>query len=110
MVPVIVIPVLNRYDLLERCIRTIDYAVEHLIIIDNGGMIEKDCLSLPKNSNIENRYVLDMPSNLGVATSWNLGIKMTPSHRVGFFSTRTHSSSVANFKSSTVNATQTRFI
>ncbi len=78
MVPVIVIPVLNRYDLLERCIRTIDYAVEHLIIIDNGGMIEKDCLSLPKNSNIKNRYVLDMPSNLGVATSWNLGIKMTP--------------------------------
>ena len=78
MVPVIGIPVLNRYDLLERCIRTIDYAVEHLIIIDNGGMIEKDCLSLPKNSNIENRYILNMPSNLGVATSWNLGIKMTP--------------------------------
>ena len=78
MVPVIVIPVLNRYDLLERCIKSIDYAVENLIIIDNGGLIEKDCLSLPKNSNIENRYILNMPSNLGVATSWNLGIKMTP--------------------------------
>jgi len=78
MVPVIVIPVLNRYDLLERCIKSIDYPVENLIIIDNGGLIEKDCLSLPKNSNIENRYILDMPSNLGVATSWNLGIKMTP--------------------------------
>jgi glycosyltransferase involved in cell wall biosynthesis len=37
MVPVIIIPVLNRYDLLERCLQSIDTEVEHLIIIDNGG-------------------------------------------------------------------------
>ena len=46
MVPVIVIPVLNRYDLLERCIKSIDCEVENLIIIDNGGLIEKDCCLL----------------------------------------------------------------
>ena len=78
MVPVIVIPVLNRYDLLERCIKSIDYPVENLIIIDNGGRIAKDCLVLPRSTKIQNRYIMDMPSNLGVATSWNLGIKMTP--------------------------------
>lgn len=78
MVPVIVIPVLNRYDLLERCISSIDFPVGKLIIIDNGGGIERDCLSLPRNQHIQERYVLNMPSNLGVATSWNLGIKMTP--------------------------------
>ena len=78
MVPCIIIPVLNRYDLLERAIKSIDYPVENLIIIDNGGRIAKDCLVLPRSTKIQNRYIMDMPSNLGVATSWNLGIKMTP--------------------------------
>ncbi len=77
-IPVIVIPVLNRYDLLERCLDSIDYPVEKIIIIDNGGKIEEDCLVLPRNSKHEKTYIYDMPSNLGVATSWNLGIKMTP--------------------------------
>jgi len=78
MVPVIVIPVLNTYDQLERCIKTIDYAVDILIVIDNGGRIVKDFLVLPRNPNIRKQIILDMPTNLGVATSWNLGIKMTP--------------------------------
>ena len=78
MVPVVIIPVLNRYDLLERCIDSLDYPIEKLIIIDNGGKIAQDCLMMPRNSKHEERFILDMPSNLGVATSWNLGIKMTP--------------------------------
>jgi hypothetical protein len=40
MVPVVVIPVLNRYDLLERCIDSLDFPVDKIIIIDNGGKIE----------------------------------------------------------------------
>ena len=78
MVPVVIIPVLNRYDLLERCIDSLDYPIEKLIIIDNGGKIAQDCLVMPRNSKHDERFILDMPSNLGVATSWNLGIKMTP--------------------------------
>jgi len=78
MVPVVIIPVLNRYDLLERCIDSLDYPIEKLIIIDNGGKIAQDCLVMPRNSKHEERFILDMPTNLGVATSWNLGIKMTP--------------------------------
>jgi len=78
MVPVVIIPVLNRYDLLERCIDSLDFPVEKIIIIDNGGKIEQDCLMMPRNSRHGKTYIMDMPSNLGVATSWNLGIKMTP--------------------------------
>jgi hypothetical protein len=45
MVPVIIIPVLNRYDLMERAIRSIDYPVERLIIIDNGDGYDPDMLA-----------------------------------------------------------------
>jgi len=78
MVPVVIIPVLNRYDLLERCIDSLDFPVEKIIIIDNGGKIEEDCLMMPRNSRHGKTYIMNTPSNLGVATSWNLGIKMTP--------------------------------
>ena len=78
MVPVVIIPVLNRYDLLERCLDSLDFPVEKIIIIDNGGKIEEDCLMMPRHSRHGKTYIMDMPSNLGVATSWNLGIKMTP--------------------------------
>jgi GT2 family glycosyltransferase len=78
MVPVVIIPVLNRYDLLERCLDSLDFPVDKIIIIDNGGKIEEDCLMMPRNSRHGKTYIMDMPSNLGVATSWNLGIKMTP--------------------------------
>lgn len=74
MVPVVIIPVLNRYDLLVKCIGSIDYEVEKLIVINNGkGKVEAF-----DNPFIKTSYVWDMPSNLGVATSWNLGIKSTP--------------------------------
>lgn len=65
------IPVLNRYDLLQRMLDSIDYPVEKLLIIDNGG--ELDSVSVP--SCVKTHRVLPMLSNLGVATSWNLGFK-----------------------------------
>ncbi len=33
----LIVPVLNRYDLLDRMVSSIDYPVEHLLIIDNGA-------------------------------------------------------------------------
>lgn len=78
-VPVIVIPVLNRYDLLERCIGSFDYPVGTLIVIDNGGMASRTyCPWFIDRQHIDDYRILSMPTNLGVATSWNLGIKMTP--------------------------------
>lgn len=78
-IPVVVIPVLNRYDLLERCIDSIDYPVETLIVIDNGG--QSGLHNTPwvvNRTRIHDYRILSMPTNLGVATSWNLGIKATP--------------------------------
>ena len=79
MVPVIIIPVLNRYDLMERAIRSIDYPVERLIIIDNGDGYDSDMLAWTAPwQHIQDWYLWRMPTNLGVAPSWNLGIKATP--------------------------------
>ena len=69
MVPVLIVPVLNRYDLLARLILSIDHSVGVLHIIDNGG----------KYQNVPNDYVQDtvvwrVPDHHGAATSWNFGI------------------------------------
>jgi GT2 family glycosyltransferase len=68
-----IIPVLNKYDLLERMIASIDYPIDELLIIDNGGGAGEY-----QNNNIGKIRVLRMPSNLGVPASWNLGIKLYP--------------------------------
>ncbi len=76
MVPVVIVPVLNRYDLLERCLQSIDYPVETLIIIDNGG--QSTLHEYPwviDRRYVKNYHVWSMPTNLGVAPSWNIGIK-----------------------------------
>ena len=76
------IPVLNRYDLLQRCLYSIDYPVASLMIIDNGGEIQ----SLEVPDKVKKVSILSMPSNLGVASSWNLGIKAYAESPVFFFS------------------------
>jgi GT2 family glycosyltransferase len=79
----LIVPVLNRYDLLQRMLDSVDVAVDHLLIIDNG--LGTDTLEL--SDKFENITVLDMPANLGVAGSWNLGIKSFPyAHRWFIFS------------------------
>ena len=80
MIPNLIIPVLNRYDLLQRMVSSIDYTVEHLLIIDNGasGNVESVEIDIPET--VEHTTYLPMPSNLGVAGSWNLGIKLFPMH------------------------------
>jgi GT2 family glycosyltransferase len=56
---------------------SVDVSVDHLLIIDNG--IGSDLFFSDKFKNVT---VLDMPANLGVAGSWNLGIKSFPyAHR-----------------------------
>lgn len=68
-IPVLIIPVLNRFDLLERVLDSIDYPVDNILIIDNSNSYKTER---------ENVHVLNMPANLGVAGSWNLGIKCFP--------------------------------
>jgi GT2 family glycosyltransferase len=66
------VPVLNRYDLLEKMIDSIDYPIDEILILNNGK--EK---YTPKNKNF-NFTVLNLPSNLGCSGSWNLTIKLYP--------------------------------
>jgi len=74
MIPNLIVPVLNRYDLLDRMLESLDHEIGELLIIDNGGAYLEthgspviDCANWVT--------VLSMPGNLGVAGSWNLGIK-----------------------------------
>ena len=78
----LIVPVLNRYDLLQRMVSSIDYPIEELLIIDNGDQLVN--LNLPDF--VESLRILRMPSNQGVAGSWNLGIKSYPFEKVWFFS------------------------
>lgn len=72
-IPVLIIPVLNRFDLLNECIASIDHEVENLLIIDNSNSYE-----MPHGLYEGKHHILRMPSNMGVAGSWNLGIKCYP--------------------------------
>jgi GT2 family glycosyltransferase len=73
----LIVPVLNRYDLLQRMLDSVDVPVDHLLVIDNGTGAE-----LTFNDNFRKVTVLDLPANQGVAGSWNLGIKSFPyAHR-----------------------------
>jgi hypothetical protein len=74
------IPVLNRYDLLDRLIDSIDYSVKEIFIINNG---KEKYTNKNKNFNVK---IIDLPSNLGVAGSWNLAIKLYPHLKYWCFS------------------------
>jgi len=72
-----VVPTLTRHDRLMQMLDTVDGPVSHLIVIDNSGR----GVELPDGPWAE-ADVLPMPSNLGVAASWNLAIRMA--HREPF--------------------------
>lgn len=77
----LIVPVLNRYDLLADMLASVDFPVEHLLIIDNGASVrEKPSEPLQISDWFSEVTYLPMPSNLGVAASWNLGIKLLPHH------------------------------
>ncbi len=79
MLPNLIVPTLTRTDLLQKLMDSLDYPVEHLLIIDNGGWFrdeEPDIVNVPDV--VEHITYLPMPANLGVAGSWNLGVKSFP--------------------------------
>jgi GT2 family glycosyltransferase len=74
----LIVPVLNRYDLLQRMLNSVDVLVNHLLVIDNGAGVNENPLELDLGDNFQKITHLKMPANLGVAGSWNLGIKSFP--------------------------------
>ena len=83
----LIVPVLNRYDLLQRMLSSIDYPVKHLLVIDNGASMVMEDMELDVPDCVEFTTYLPMPANLGVAASWNLGIKSFPYDDRWFFAT-----------------------
>lgn len=75
MIPVLIVPILNQPELLYRMLDSVDVKVGTLVVIDNGHCLPGD---FPRRNWARNAYLLRMPANLGVAGSWNLGIKATP--------------------------------
>jgi len=71
VIPMLVVPTLTRHDLLDRMLRSVDYPVGHLVVIDNSGRG-----IVGGSGPWERMTVLPMPSNLGVAGSWNLAVRM----------------------------------
>jgi GT2 family glycosyltransferase len=80
MIPTLIVPVLTRYELLGRMLSSIDHPIEQLLVIDNGGQLDPAQVTALTEARglIEHATVTTLPANLGVAGSWNLGIKATP--------------------------------
>lgn len=78
VIPVLVVPLLTDAERLYEMLRTVDYPVDTLVVIDNGAPVSRHRLTEINRTHIGRRHLLQMPSNLGVASSWNLGIKSTP--------------------------------
>jgi GT2 family glycosyltransferase len=74
VIPSLIVPVLNRPDLLDRLLASIHYEVGDLLVIDNGNVVK----SLPHIPGVHRSHLIKSPTNLGVPASWNLGIKMLP--------------------------------
>lgn len=78
-IPVAIVPVLNRFDLLFGLLESIDYPIDNLLIIDNSNSLY-DISDVRLHEALINTtiHILNMPANMGVAGSWNLGIKCYP--------------------------------
>ena len=71
-IPVIGVPVINRADLLLRCLRSIDFPVDKLVVVDNGG--EPEVAAVLAQVCQEGRLSIAVHSpgfNMGVSGSWN---------------------------------------
>ena len=76
-IPVMIVPLLRGPDLLYRLARSIDYPVKRLVVVDNGMCVDPVVLRDAAGPLVGGITVLPIPNNLGVAGSWNLGIKVT---------------------------------
>jgi GT2 family glycosyltransferase len=75
MIPVLGFATLKRFDLAERLLASIDYPVEHLVIVDNSG---SQSWNPEKPALVANLWVIRVPFGLGLVGAWNLIVKSTP--------------------------------
>lgn len=73
--PALGIAIYNRPDLLLACIRSVDFPVENLIVVNNGAIhaLENEVFrEVEKNGRIGRAIVYQPGTNLGCAGAWNL--------------------------------------
>lgn len=75
MIPVLGFAVLSRFDLADRLLQSIDYPVEHLVIVNNSG---KKSWTPKKPDSVKELWHIEVPYGLGANGAWNLIIKSTP--------------------------------
>lgn len=75
MIPVLAFPTFARPDLAQRMVDSIDYPVEHLVIVDNSG---KKQFNPVKPDLVKNLWVIALPHGLGPTAAMNLVVKTTP--------------------------------
>jgi GT2 family glycosyltransferase len=75
VIPVLGFCTLSRFDLAERLMLSIDYPVEHLVIVDNSGT---QSWQPNKPEQVKNLWLIRVPFGLGLVGAWNLIIKSTP--------------------------------
>jgi GT2 family glycosyltransferase len=75
MIPVLGFLTYSRFDLADRLLASIDFPVEHLVIIDNSGKREYNPV---KPNQVKNLWFLQVPHGLGYGGGLNLIVKVTP--------------------------------
>ena len=75
MIPVLGFAVYSQFDLANRLLASIDYPVEHLVIVDNSGT---NSWEPKKPEKVKNIWLIRVPCGLGLVGAWNLIIKSTP--------------------------------
>jgi GT2 family glycosyltransferase len=75
VIPVLGFCTLSRFDLAERLMLSIDYPVEHLVIVDNSGT---QSWQPSKPDKVKNLWLIRVPFGLGLVGAWNLIVKSTP--------------------------------
>lgn len=80
MIPIIGIPIVNGFNWLQRLIDSIDFKVDTLLILNNNSedlelTTNLENLKTDQHDYINQIKLCHLPSNIGVAASWNLIIK-----------------------------------
>ena len=75
MIPVLGFLTYSKFDLADRLLASIDYPIEHLVIVDNSG---KRSYEPVKPDLVENLWLIQVPFGLGYGGGLNLIVKSTP--------------------------------
>ena len=75
MIPVLGFLTYSKFDLADRLLASIDYPIEHLVIVDNSG---KRSYEPVKPDLVKNLWLIQVPFGLGYGGGLNLIVKSTP--------------------------------